>query len=74
MYRDDFPEQNYHQERQGPGERIAELESKLEQAQAENERYKTVLESIAEEEDTLGWVYAARMAKAAIEGQSDEHV
>jgi len=54
------------------------LEKENRQIMAENERYKTVLKSIAaavkkEEEDTLGWIsYAARMAKAALEGVVDE--
>ena len=32
----------------------------------ENARLRKALKAIAKEEDTLGWVYAARIAKAAI--------
>ena len=50
-------------------ERIKELE-------AENERLRSSLRSIAEEEstvsDTLGWKYAAIIAKVALEN-NDEH-
>ncbi len=58
------------------GEQIC-LNSKLE---AENERLRKALCSIAEEEEgnlpffttTLGWKYAARIAKAALEENNDE--
>lgn len=40
-------------------ERIAELEAKL-------ELYRYALQKIADEEDTLGWLYAARIAKTAL--------
>jgi hypothetical protein len=35
--------------------------------EAENQRLREALETIAKEEDTLGWVYAARIAKAALQ-------
>jgi hypothetical protein len=39
----------------------------LEEAEAENERLREALRSIAKEEDTLGWSPAARVARVALE-------
>ena len=38
-----------------------------EKREAENKRLREALETIAKEEDTLGWVYAARIAKVALQ-------
>ena len=46
-------------------EYITELE-------AENKRLRGALGSIAKEEDTLGWIYAARIAKIALEENNNE--
>ena len=47
------------------GRKITELE-------AENERLREAVRSIAEEEGTLGWIYAARIAKTALEENNDD--
>ena len=43
-----------------------------EKREAENKRLREALETIAKEEDTLGWVYAARIAKAALEAKPEK--
>ena len=45
---------------------VTQLTKENKEAEARAARYRQVLEQIAEEEETLGWIYAARMAKQAL--------
>ena len=48
------------------------VQSKIEKLEAENKRLRKALRSIAQEEDTLGWLYAAHRAKTALEKESND--
>lgn len=43
-----------------------------EEAEAENRRLREALRSIAQEEDMMGFMYAARIAKAALEKENND--
>ncbi len=62
----------YDQRAPSASSQIICLERLLEEAEARNEQLREALRSIAKEEDTLGWIYAARIAKTALKENNDE--
>ena len=50
---------------------VMNVQARIEKLEADNERLRQALRSIAEEESTLGWRYASHIAKTALENNDE---